>query len=413
MLKKKIFTYSMIALAVILLAGVIMHNSVVFYTVEEINADNSLINGRTLRDVGLTGLHLANITLKNTAFKDMEIYDSDFTNVTFEDCTFSNVEITNSRFNNVIFKDGIMTYSGDRDNRRVATIMNGPVFNNVVFDNVRMEKARFFSVSGSSLTWRNMRDFRDYGSGGPILGDYRDKTINFRVDNCEITDVTLALLEGESTIYMTNSRLKESGFASSECKIIYVENCELNSVELAWPQLLVVKGSTIRARAGRHAAAVVSKAYFVDNKYLPRTIIDGGEVHIFGGNAQASLGLLGGNVYIYDMELVNSIFNGAIGDSKLESVNLRNVKIRGGKWANLKIPIGIWENVEIYPVIKIESPVEISDLKVYNLTFPHGNPFVSGVNLSVNLNLQRQRYDQPFDWPEVHVPTAQELGLTD
>jgi hypothetical protein len=31
----------------------------------------------------------------------------------------------------------------------------------------------------------------------------------------------------------------------------------------------------------------------------------------------------------------------------------------------------------------------------------------------VELNLQAQEFDQPFAWPEIHVPTAQELGLTD
>jgi uncharacterized protein YjbI with pentapeptide repeats len=420
MLKK--LKYPLMAIAVLILAGGIwfMHNNLnlVSYTAEQINADNSLINGKILTGRGYVGLRLADITFKNTTFSNINIAESDFRNVTFENCTFSKTRIVRSRFENVIFKDCLLTHSGTPVQEANRTIIWSSTFNNVAFDNVKMQSARLIGVSGS-LTFRNMRDFSNYRwgdyRGGPIVTDGNSSVnINFRVDNCELSGAVLAVLSYDSTVYITNSRLKESGFSSSPCKIIYAENCILEDTDLGEPQLLVVKDSTVQVST---TGVEAGQVYFVNNKYIPRTVLAGREVHVWGGGARGDLTVTGGNVFIYDMELTN-FYLVVTRNDKIESVNLRNVKIVGGIWADLRLESGMWENVEIYPSIEIEhykfkSDPEIKSLKVHNVTLPQGNPFIDKNGAPGNVNAQGQKSDRPFEWPEVHVPTAQELGLID
>jgi uncharacterized protein YjbI with pentapeptide repeats len=389
-------------------------NNPAAYTAEQINADNSLINGKTLSNLDFTGLRLENITLKNTTFSNMVISDSDFTDVIFANCVFSRVQIERSRFNGVIFKDGIMTYSTEPADsaREIPTIIRSSTVHNLVFDNVWMRKAYLSGLSGSNLSFRNMRDFNDYSREPAIT--HGNHKINFRIDNCDIAGQPLATLAGESTIYITNSTLSYSGFNDSRCKIIYVENCILRDTDLASPGLLVVRDSTVQAQSQQP-----DKVYFVNNEYIPRTRLSGREIHIWGGNKQAALDIGGalimkdGDIYIYDLELLQPAFGiRMLGQS--EFFNLRNVKIRGGHWTGFELNRGIWENVEIYPAIKIGyPPPKIRGLQVHNLTFPQGNPFTSESGLALEVNLQAQEFDQPFAWPEIRVPSARELGLSE
>jgi uncharacterized protein YjbI with pentapeptide repeats len=434
----KKFKYTLIAMAVVILTGGIwLMNNVVSYTAEQINADNSLINGKILMGRRLEGLRLADITLKNTTFRGMAIVESDFSNVTFENCTFSQAQLRRSNFENVIFKDCLMTYIGDPGLENSRTIIGGS-FHNVVLDNVSMRAAKLYAMAGS-LTFRNMRDFSDYGDRGTVVENGNNRqNINFRVENCEMSDLWLTNFSDNSTIYIRNSRLKEVDLGGHLCKIIYLENCILDGVDLASSQLLIVKDSTLHGVGASNIGT--GKAYFVNNQYPytvepvnpaddelkrfalerlqyigPRTVLDGQEVHVWGGNEQAAVKILGGNVYLYDLELMAPLFFSPGGtDGMIDSLNLRNVKIRWGYWSELKINSAIWENVEIYPSVEIEgtSP-QINDFKVYNLTLPQGNPFTSESGSPASVAIQGQKYDQPFAWPEVHVPTPAELGLID
>jgi hypothetical protein len=48
---------------------------------------------------------------------------------------------------------------------------------------------------------------------------------------------------------------------------------------------------------------------------------------------------------------------------------------------------------------------ELGEIETYNLTYPDGNPWVGDVKVKLT------ERDTPFDWPEIHVPTPEELGL--
>jgi hypothetical protein len=112
------------------------------------------------------------------------------------------------------------------------------------------------------------------------------------------------------------------------------------------------------------------------------------------------------NTTITNLELSNP-FIGKVFDEQVQSLNLRNVILRGADLTKLSLKSGQWENVWIYPPVKV-SDTDFRNLKVHNLVFPEGEPWVDETN-GTNLNFKES--PTPFDWPEVHVPTPIELGL--
>jgi hypothetical protein len=87
--------------------------------------------------------------------------------------------------------------------------------------------------------------------------------------------------------------------------------------------------------------------------------------------------------------------------------NLRNVRILGGRWHDFNLKGGHWENVELYPPIEITGapPQFGDDVIFYKVTAPQGGPFKEGMSFIVSTT------KQPFDWPEIHVPTLEEMGI--
>jgi uncharacterized protein YjbI with pentapeptide repeats len=405
-------TWMLITAAVLVLTGVIYYmTQYVHCSVEEINADNSIINGKTLSGGYLEGLHLRNMTFKNTTFRGLELVDFVFENVIFENCLFSKVNAWDGTMINVTFKGGRMTYEGAPQYDINRTYFETTQMDKVLFEGVVMENARLNGISGS-LTFISMRDFEDYGRGVVIIGN----DLRFRADNCAVKDVDLFGLFGDSTGYVTNSVLENSGFGSSEARVIYVENCSLVGSDIDNPRLLVVQDSKVCVSM---FGAEQSKCYFVNCQFIPKpktgwkSAVSGHEVHIFGNNDTQYIKLTAGNIYLYDMELPTPLLFHA-DKEQLDSLNLRNVTIRGGEFWSLKLRGGSWQDVAIYPPIMISgSPPAISGLHVYNVTFPQGNPFVAKDGSPIQVNIPAQKADHPFEWPEIHVPTAQELGLTD
>jgi hypothetical protein len=58
----------------------------------------------------------------------------------------------------------------------------------------------------------------------------------------------------------------------------------------------------------------------------------------------------------------------------------------------------------------------LENIETYNLRFPEGVPWVEDhkrPQALANFKPVFIERDRPFEWPEVHVPTAEELGLTD
>jgi hypothetical protein len=67
---------------------------------------------------------------------------------------------------------------------------------------------------------------------------------------------------------------------------------------------------------------------------------------------------------------------------------------------------GQWENVRIYPEIKV-GDTSLGEVRMHNVTFPEGNPWRGTEEIRITPVYSAT----PFDWPEVHVPTPEELGL--
>jgi uncharacterized protein YjbI with pentapeptide repeats len=401
-----------------------------YYTVEEINADPSILNGRTIngssiREGTLIGLRLENVTLTNTTLHSIEFYDFSIKNVVFENCSFIKCKFSGAiegcDLENVIFKGGIMANSGTPGVLSNITEWEYVNAKSVIFDNVSMRAARLRSWRGSVIL-RNMNDFRDYDNGGAIL---TGGNMNLRIDNCQLESITrpaiqLCAIFYGSTIYATNSKFTNgSGLGGSQTKATYIDNCEFSGVaSLGFPQVMVVKNSILQlstfARSG--------DLYFVNNKYLTctyrrfemHTMVNANNAYFINDDMTMksasdnnsvqpiAVNITGGGANISNAELHKLHFM-----DDIDYINLRNVRILGGKWYNLNLKGGQWENVEIHAPIEIvgSAPQFGDDLKFYNVTYPQGSPF----NSAVQLNITESR--QPFAWPEVHVPTLEEMGI--
>jgi uncharacterized protein YjbI with pentapeptide repeats len=417
-----------------------MANGIFGWSVEHINDNPSILNGRTISGSTLDGLRLENVTLSNTTFNKVEAYVFNFKNVVFENCSFINCrfrgnrERGNTTMENVTFKGGVM--SNDAHRLGIYRMDWQYVYmNKVVFDGVSMHGAKVDAITGGSLTFRNMSDFKDYYSdfGVPILNAYY---MQFRLDNCQLDQQASGASLGSigdssaadenSTIYATNSRFSGAGLGRSETKATYIDNCEFTGgVGLGGPQVMVVKNSILGIGAlpgGTNTDR--GDLYFVNNKYLTCIInrrrynsgVNSKNVYFINdGMAMKSadgsnhvepmaIGVVGGGANICDVDLDIPTFQ-----NDIEYINLRNVKILGGRWLDLNLKGGQWENVEIHgPIEIIEAAPQFGDLKCYNVTF---HPPLPNSPFSAAIQFKFTKSEQPFEWPEVHVPTLQEMGI--
>jgi hypothetical protein len=173
-------------------------------------------------------------------------------------------------------------------------------------------------------------------------------------------------------------------------------------------EVVVVKNCVINASTD---GTKNTKLYFVNSKtpttsdptdrnYVALDGKDSTQAYILNPSGPFGVYLFRGKTTIINAELVNFSMSEVPVD-----IDLKDVVIRGGKWWDLRMKGGgRWENVKIYPQITLENAV-LGDIEAYNLTFPEGNPWVG--NAKSNL----KKVDKPFDWPQIHVPTPQELGL--
>lgn len=113
----------------------------------------------------------------------------------------------------------------------------------------------------------------------------------------------------------------------------------------------------------------------------------------------------GGTCYLYDIILEKPTIVHFEGETGLQALNLRNVTIKGGKFWQGRIKSGQWENVKIYPEVNVEN-ANIENIVGYNVTFPEGSPW-RGKAKNASMTVSKT----PFEWPEIKVPTPEELGL--
>jgi hypothetical protein len=342
--------------------------------------------------------------------------------VVFEDCTFAKVDAFAGTMDNVTFKGGRLTYSGSPTDRKNFTgfgDFQGAV--NLVLDGVQLDRTIFTGIDGGRVYLKNLNCTSDYSLtwGAIIMGS----NITLRADNCRLSDVYLCSLGGDSTIHVTNSVLLKSGFGGSRTRATYVENCQITG-SLGGSQVMVVKDSVLMVSSWG------GDLYFVNNKFIsltpdkaknPVTIskvlhspLDGKRMFFIGNNQDTPMpiNIIGGGAYIYDTDLDEPVFL-----EEIDFINLRNVKIMGGKFFDLVLKAGQWENVALLPTIEIKgTKFEIGNLNFFNVTTPQGSPFKEGAHFSAKVS--EQPFDnvtysgQPFDnWPEVKVPTLQEMGI--
>jgi uncharacterized protein YjbI with pentapeptide repeats len=398
------------------------------YTKEEINADPSILNGRTIhgssiRNHMLYRLRMENMTLTNTTLNGITFPEFYFKNVIFENCSFINCEFYEGALEEVIFKGGLMSNSSRRERayRHDWYLVN---VNKIVLDGVSMRGVRLMGIGNGSLTFKNMGDFRDYENGGAILNGGK---LRLRIDNCQLdgenSGIQLCKIgssdDQDCTIYATNSKFTNgSGLSGSKGKF-YIDNCEFTGrASLGYPQVMVVKNSILDIEETDQG-----DLYFVNNKYLTRTgrygvavqsAVNGKNVYFINDDTAMksadgsentnflAIYIGGGGVNISNADVHKPTIMGDI-----DYINLRNVRILGGRWHNLNLKGGHWENVELYPDIEITGapPQFGDDVKFCNVTTPQGSPF----NTPVQFTVTESR--QPFAWPEVHVPTLQEMGI--
>ena len=104
---------------------------------------------------------------------------------------------------------------------------------------------------------------------------------------------------------------------------------------------------------------------------------------------------------MYDVELTPAWFA-----YSMPTLNMKNVRINGGDWANSEVINGQWENVQIYPNVYVSDETTLwGDIKVRNVTFPEGSPWKEGRGVTL------VESKTPFVWPEIKIPTPEELGL--
>jgi uncharacterized protein YjbI with pentapeptide repeats len=158
----------------------------------------------------------------------------------------------------------------------------------------------------------------------------------------------------------------------------------------------------------------MQEVYLFNNLYPPyktniRSSLNGSKttnIYIVGNNQKnAQLNILGGNVTISNLDCINLLVTKWV--EGVNSLNLFNVKIYGANFEDLILYGGQWENVEIYPPINVPN-AKIENLNVYNVSFPKGRPWVESTPYT---DIKITESPIPFVWPNIHVPTPEELGL--
>jgi hypothetical protein len=136
--------------------------------------------------------------------------------------------------------------------------------------------------------------------------------------------------------------------------------------------------------------------------------LKGNRCFVLGGKNKASgFGITSGTVYLFDLVLENLELIQTMAPGPFSGLHLRNVDIHGGTWEQVLLEGGQWENVRIYPEIQVRNTT-LGELRMHKVSFPEGSPWRG----KEEIRLSPVYSASPFDWPEVHVPTPEELGLS-
>lgn len=383
----------------------------------EINALPEKLSGMHVSGGRIRGLKLHNAAIRGMVMSNVDAWESEFSNITFENCTFSDVDFAHSVFENVAFINCTLQPSGlpVRDN---LTGFEFATMRDVLFDGGKLDRVSFGLLAGDN-SFVYFRNLHEAMAEGDIIGGSH---MRLRVENCTL-EGNLDAYQENSSIWMKNVTMKRGNVSGQK---VYLENCSLPTRGKIGGDTLVIKGSNLPLveLTASEQIYLVNNLYpnpegeakvinsIVKTKRYHTSIIRPLErvlVYIEHGDPQpAFLTFARGNISVRGMNLfAPEVSNPRTQDKVIHYLNFRDVSIQGGgAWHNLDMQGGQWENVSIEPAIAV-SNTTIQNIKAYNLRFPKGDPW----DRQGDFTFEYTESPSPFEWPEVHVPTPEELGL--
>lgn len=393
--------------------------------VEDI-ASNRVISNFTSESATLAKAEYANLHFKNVHFEKPV-----FENVTFTNCSFTDVEFRQFKFVNVAFKncefDGSRLFKGDllnvtfdtvnkrflveqtSENRvtKIERVTCGPVF-------LRNTEINTFYMPGvrGRLEIENGGSAQAHDLGTAVVGG--NLTVLARNSNFHKVRFSLG---ANSRVSAVNCGFTHGGGSGSEeeTTVAYFENCKFFQSSFAKFGLLVIKNSEVNAGFSGKGQWYFENCTFplteVKDQITPRMYSSGlfggkgTKAYILGSPQTAYLKVKGGEVTLYNISLQSPTFENRDRRHPVPALNMRNVEIHGGKWQGFTMGGGQWENVRIYPTVEL-GMTNLGMVRTRKLEFPKGNPWDGEAEGGMKESAT------PFEWPEVHVPTKEELGFT-
>jgi uncharacterized protein YjbI with pentapeptide repeats len=330
-----------------------------------------------------------------------------FDNVLLENCTISGSKFLDGRFSNVTFNGGRLTY----DERANITLFELCEIDRLTFDRVTMQAARLSHMSGGTIIFRNMKKFSDYGASKSRIVS---GSLQLVLENCTVSGTDLARLQ-DGRVHIIKSILVNSGLSGKF--FLYIEDSLLDGALDGYTTIesgkatAVIKNSVL----GKFRFSNHGQAYVINNNHSGAdnalTSLQTGKLYAADNNIPY-LQVSGDEVTLRDMDVQRLSFLDFSGDPR--TFNLRNVNIA----ENLNFRFGAnitggwWENVSIgntsVTVIDYGDKINISGISAYNLVYNGSNQSLSS---SPSTPYTVAIVEKPFTWPEVKVPSAQELGF--
>jgi hypothetical protein len=421
---KKLWPLTVLALALSCACADGNENKATLSTAEitaRIEADPRIIDGARLdpdyfNGVMVKNLRLRNVTLKNMDISNLTFINPVFDNVIFENCTITAGKFLGGRFSNVTFNGGRLTYDKNAGHLNSITLFELCEIDRLSFDKTTMQAARLYNMKGGSIIFRNMQEFSDYNilkiessniaDFAPSFDKIVTGSVKLVVENCTVKEAPLAKMQS-GRVYIIKSRLLNSGLGGK--LFLYMTDSLLDggtNIRIGG-DTAVIKNSVL----GKFDFFSRGEAYVINNNYRSESnavpSLRAGKLYA-ADNDIPYLQAFGEEVTIENMDTQRLTYL-TVSDNpatlNLHNVNIKNLDLRYG----VNIGGGWWENVSIGDVrISVAGGdiINIDGVAAYN--FHDSKQFL---NFAPPIPYNVRIMEEPFIWPEVKVPTAQELGF--
>jgi len=383
-------------------------------TISEVNADPTLLSNKYIEKVELKGLNLKNAVITNLTMKNVNAMNGIFENITFESCTFMKARFDDGKFINVAFRNCKISSIDDSKNYESITTFTSSIFENVIFYNTELSYVRFDGISGNNgfVLFKNIT--RDKPRGEAPL---------FSISNAQVRvsdSIINGVIAGRKNVHAItkNSQYIEGGIY---CDNNFIINTKMQDmIEAGGFKHLVIRDSVVDGDVSVNGG----KGYLVNNKYLwgtreslsGKTVTMGVGLHakpddsiyvVAKDNEPCSFRIFGGNVTLKGFTLMDTLIGGLFKEEPpITTLNLKDVVMQGGRWGDLRLLGGQWENVRIEPPVLVDR-TSIKNLRYYRLDFPKGPPW----NKKGEFVIEATENQTPFVWEEPKIPTPEDLGM--